>query len=82
MFEPQSIIVYHSPAEAALWESGMVFPFVVGIFFAAIAAVAAGIIMNMLAKRFDFIRRMDHSVPAIVAGLFAMLYTLYKFGAI
>ena len=37
----QSIIVYRNPAEAALWESGMVFPLICGMVIGCILAYGA-----------------------------------------
>ena len=35
----QSIIVYRNPAEAALWESGLVFPIICGVVISVIVAL-------------------------------------------
>lgn len=40
--EPQSIIVYRNPAEAALWESGLIFPLII----ACVLSICAAMLVN------------------------------------
>ena len=48
----QSIIVYRNPAEAALWESGLVFPLIVACVLFVICVVISQKISEFLLKRF------------------------------
>ena len=48
----QSIIVYRNPAEAALWESGMVFPLICGMVIGCILAYGAATFWD---KQFSYV---------------------------
>lgn len=82
MITPQSIIVYRNPAEAALWESGMVFPIIVGAVIAVASVLIVLGVLQMLSKRFNIIDKLDPSIVAIVVAILSMLYTVHKFGFI
>lgn len=82
MLTPQSIIVYRNPAEAALWESGMVFPIIVGAVISLASVLIVLSVLQMLSKRFDIIDKLDPSIVAIVVAILSMLYTVHKFGGI
>lgn len=82
MLTPESIIVYRNPAEAALWESGMVFPIIVGAVIAVTSVLIVLGVLQMLSKRFNIIDKLDPSIVAIVVAILSMLYTVHKFGGI
>ncbi len=42
MSEPISIVVYRNPGEAALWESGMLFPIIASMVIAAVLTARSG----------------------------------------
>lgn len=52
----QSIIVYRNPLEAAFWESGIIFPVVVGIVLAACTATA----LNWLFIKYNKLRSVTY----------------------
>lgn len=82
MLTPESIIVYRNPAEAALWESGMVFPIIVGAVIAVTSVLIVLGVLQMLSKRFNIIDKLDPSIVAVVVAILSMLYTVHKFGGI
>ena len=46
MNQYQSIIVYRNPAEAHLWESGLMFPIMVAMVISCIAAIVVGRVVS------------------------------------
>jgi hypothetical protein len=74
MSDPQSIIVYRNPAEAALWEGGMVWPIMVGAFFAIIAGIIAAKLADGRVK--------DASIPAVIVMVIVFIAVLKFMGAV
>lgn len=82
MLTPQSIIVYSNPAEAALWESGMLFPIIAST---VIAAVLTFLVVKVWEAGCDFlnVRGKRHTnIVAMVAAVGIMGYSLHRFGVI
>ena len=51
MSEPTRIIMYRNPAEAALWEGGMLWPIMASTFWAFIITLAVLALCNRFLKR-------------------------------
>ena len=51
MSEPVKIIMYRTPAEAALWEGGMMWPIMASAFWAFIITLAVLALCNRFLKR-------------------------------
>lgn len=83
MRTPDSIIVYRNPAEAAIWESGLVFP-IIG------SAGVALLLMVIVAKLYTFCfytlkwkwLGSDASIPVMISGIVAFLTTLKFMGGL
>lgn len=82
MPDPISIIVYHSPDEATLWESGMLFPVIVS---AVIAAVLTFLVVKVWESGCNFLnvrgKRHTNNV-AMVAAVGIMGYSLRCFSVL
>lgn len=84
MSDPTRIIVYRNPAEAALWESGMLFPIIASTFIGFMFAIMVG---GLWTAAFRYInrnkpKRDEYSAKVtVVAFIVGMGYSLYRFGA-
>lgn len=82
MSDPTRIIVYRNPAEAALWESGMLFPIIAST---VIAAVLTVLVVKVWEAGCDFlnVRGKRHTnIVAMVAAVGIMGYSLRCFGVL
>jgi len=81
MSDPTRIIVYRNPAEAALWESGMLFPIIAST---VIAIVFTLLILKVWEAACDLFRIKNHrsDIVALVAAVSIMGYSLHRFGVI
>lgn len=77
--EPVRVIMYRSPDEAALWESGMMFPLIVSLVVAFICAIVAVKVYEAFRpKSKGFHMPADkHAIIPIVSAIIGMLATLY-----
>lgn len=71
----QSIIIYRNPAEAALWESGLMWPLMVAMCVSLVLAVVASTVWGMVFKRGSKLHDMQAGV-CVAAALIGMLATL------
>lgn len=82
MSDPISIIVYHNPGEATLWESGMLFPIIAST---VIAAVLTFLVVKVWEAGCDFLNvrgKRYTNIVAMVAAVSIMGYSLHRFGVI
>lgn len=82
MSEPISIVVYRNPGEAALWESGMMFPIIASM---VIAAVLTFLVVKVWEAGCDFLNvrgKRYTNIVAMVAAVGIMGYSLHCFGVI
>lgn len=79
MSDPTRIIVYHNPAEAALWESGMVFPLMASAFIGFVFALMVGGLWSALTK---YARTRNHhaGTVTVIAFIVGFGYSLHSFG--
>ena len=83
MSDPISIIVYRNPGEAALWESGMLFPVIASMVIAAVLTVLVVKVWEAGCDYFLNVRGKRHTdIVAMVAAVGIMLYSLHCFGVI
>lgn len=81
MSDPTRIIVYRNPAEAALWESGLMFPLLASLFIGFVFALMVGGLWGALTK---YMRTRNHhaGTVTVVAFIAGFGYSLYSFGVI
>lgn len=83
MSDPTRIIVYRNPGEAALWESGMLFPIIAST---VIAAVLTVLVVKVWEAGCDFLgvqgRKRHTDIVAMVAAVGIMGYSLHRFGVL
>ena len=75
MSEPVKIIMYRNPAEAALWEGGMMWPIMASTFWAFIITLAVLALCNRFLKhnyRADII-----AIATLVIAFFGCLKLVY-----
>lgn len=83
MSDPTRIIVYRNPGEAALWESGMLFPIIASTVIAMVLTALVVKVWDALADVLDIPGRKRHTdVVAMVAAVGIMGYSLHRFGVI
>lgn len=71
---PQSIIVYRNPLEAAFWESGMVFPLIVGMVVAVVMTMVACEVWERLTPR----RMREYTGHvALITAVTTLITTMY-----
>lgn len=76
----QSIIVYRNPLEAAFWESGLLFPIIVGCIFSFAVVIALGWIFdtyNKASGRGSWGLTVIQSRAIIVSAIIAMIATIW-----
>jgi len=77
MSDPTRIIVYRNPAEAALWESGMIFPIMVAMALCVLAVLVTDKIMSYFGMN-EWRRRDKFYVHApLAAGIISAIATLW-----
>jgi hypothetical protein len=74
----QSIIVYRNPMEAAFWESGLVFPVIVGMVTAVIVALIIAQILNVSTRmrRRGFLWENQGNIT-VGSAILTMVATIY-----
>lgn len=70
---PQSIIIYRNPLEAAFWESGILFPLIVGM---VVALVMTIVVCNAWERFLPRRMREYTGYVAIVTAVGSMLATM------
>jgi hypothetical protein len=70
----QSIIVYRNPAEAALWESGAVFP----IMCAMVASIIAVLAVNWVYEQLPRNKRYGHGPVVAIAGIGTAIAVIFS----
>ena len=77
MSEPVKIIMYRTPAEAALWEGGLLWPAMASAFWAFIITLAVLAFCEKVLVRFGFIEgRYRADIVAIASFLIAFFACL------
>lgn len=69
MSEPVKIIMYRTPAEAALWEGGLLWPIMASTFWAFIITLAVLAFCEKVLVRFGFIEMRYHAGIVAIASL-------------
>lgn len=74
----QSVIVYRNPVEAAMWESGLIFPLAVGCIAALVVALVVASICSRLFGDFGRKARMNGILTAgsAIATMVAVMYNM------
>ena len=66
-----SIIVYRNPAEAALWEGGMIFPLICGMFVSIILSTSVALLLQKYTPKFKYITEL--TIFVAVASLVSVM---------
>ena len=83
MSDPTRIIVYRNPAEAAIWESGLVFPLIVaaGITFLTLILTIKLHSYLYFTRRWCWLSR-DASIMLLISGTISFLTTIKFMGGL
>lgn len=77
MSDPTRIIVYRNPAEAALWESGMIFPIMVAMALSVLAVLVVDKIMAYFGMNEWNRRGKFYEHTPLAAGIISAIATLW-----
>lgn len=78
MSDVQKVLIYHDPMQMALWEGGLMWPLICSMFWAVMACILVGAIINKIPYK----QGRDYSWVFIVTVVVAIFGTFKFMGAL